>query len=207
MMNAWLIIVPALVLFTVLLGRYTLQIRIVRTGGLSDVVARLRSLGDVAGLDWQLIGSDSSFRLVLFRRAFCVSGAKGESPGATEEDSGREPVSTKRKRRRLAVRGLHKIFKVGYKALVRIIRVFHLEQGWVNVRFGTGDPYTTGILYGLVQILLVIRRKRAEVKIVPDFLNRKLEGDADLTFRFIMLRLVVLMIAVLFKAVVELRKS
>ena len=99
------------------------------------------------------------------------------------------------------------MFKEGWKALVRIVRVFHLEQGGVNIRFGTGDPCTTGMLYGLAQILLVLRRKRAEVKVVPDFVNRKLEGEADLTFHFTMLRLVTVMITVLFRAAVVLRKS
>jgi hypothetical protein len=207
MMNGWIFIVPAMLILAVLLGRYTLRIRIARTDAYSDVVVLMRSFGNVVGLDWQLIGSDSSSRLVLFGKALRVSGTRGESPEATEEGAGREPGSLKRQRRRLAVHGMQKMFKVGWKALVRIVRVFHLEQGGVNIRFGTGDPCTTGILYCLVQIPLALRRKRVEAKVVPDFLNLKLEGEADLIFRFIMLRLVAVMIAAFVRAAVVLRKS
>jgi hypothetical protein len=208
MMNAWIFIVPAMGILAVLFGRYTLRIRLVRTGGSSEVVVRFRSVWDVVGLDWQWIGTDSSFHIVLFRKTLGISGKKAESPEPVEEGGEREPDSPRSlRRRRPGVHGLRQMVKVGWKALNRLVRVFHLEQGGATIRFGTGDPCTTGMLYGLMQIPQLIRRKRAEVKVVPDFLNLKLEGEADLTFRFNMLRLVAVMIAVLIEAAVALRRS
>jgi hypothetical protein len=207
MMNAWIFIVTLILILAVLFGRYRLRILLSRTGECSGVVVRLRSLANVVGLEWQSNGSDSSSRLFLFGRALRISGKNVEAPEPTGKIAEHRPSSPKKESRRLAVHHLHKVFRVGWKALVRIVRVFHLEQGAVNVRFGTGDPFTTGMLYGLAQILLILRRKRTQVKVVPDFINRKLEGEADLTFRFTMLRLVAVLIAVLVRAAVEFRKS
>jgi len=207
MMNGWIFIVPAILILAVVFGRYTLQIRFARTGASSDIIVRLRSSGDVAGLEWQLNGSDSSFKFVLFRMTLRISGKKGESPEATEEGAGREPGSPKKQRRRLAIHGLKKMFKDGWKTLVRIVRVFHLEKAGLNIRFGTGDPSTTGLLYGLSQTLLPLRKNRIKAEVVPDFLHRKLEGEADLMFRFTMLRLVAVLIVALVRAAVVLRKS
>jgi hypothetical protein len=207
MMNAWIFIVTVILILAVLFGRYRLRILLSRTGDCSDVVVRLRSLANVVGLDWRVNGSDSYGRLVLFGRALRISRKNVQAPEPTGKIAEQKPSSPKKKSRRLAAHPLHQIFRVGWKALVRIVHVFHLEQGAVNIRFGTGDPFTTGMLYGLAQILLILRRKRTQVKVVPDFINRKLEGEADLTFRFTMLRLVAVLIAVLVRAAVELKKS
>jgi hypothetical protein len=206
-MNGLIFIVPALLILAVLFGPYTLRIQYVRTGPCSDARVRMRSVGGLVGLDWLSDGSDSTFNLVLFRKALRISGRGRELPETEDEAAGAGSNRPAGYRRLLNIRRLRVIFKVGSNALGKIIRVFDLERAGMSIRFGTGNPAATGMLFGLVQTLISVPGTRFAMDVVPDFACRKLEGEADLTLRFTMLRLAAVLFRVLIRAVFVLRQS
>ena len=206
-MNAWIFILPALVFITVLFGRYTLRIRFFKTGPSFDARVNLQSVGDVVGLDWRSDGTGSSFRIVLFRKPWRISGKDEGTPEEENEAVAGKPDSSGRDRKRLAAGRVRALVRLGWKALERLGRVFHLEQADLKLSFGTGDPCTTGILFGLAQILLSVPGKRFETDVVPDFVHRRLEGEADVTLRFTMAHLVAVGIMVFIRAAMVLKQS
>jgi hypothetical protein len=207
MMNEWIFILSAMLILAVLFGPYTLRIHFVKTGPSSDALVRMRSVGDLVGLDWLSDGSDSSLNFILFRKALRISGKGRELPETEDEAAGDDSNRPSGENSLLNARRLRVIFKVGSNALGKIIRVFHLERAGVNIRFGTGNPATTGMLFGFMQTLISVPRTGFAMDIAPDFVRRKLEGEADLTLRFTMLRLAAVLITVLIRAVFLLRQS
>jgi hypothetical protein len=206
-MNTWILIIPAILILTVLFGPYTLGIHFVRTGPSSDARVRIRSVWGLVGMDWLLNGSDSSFHLILFGKAAHIPG-RGRGLEETEHEAARKDSNRPAgESRTLNVRRLRVIFRVGWNALGKIVRVFQLERAGINIRFGTGNPATTGMLFGLAQSFNSVPGKGFAIDVVPDFVRRKLEGEADLTLRFTMLRLAAVLIMVLIQAVFVLRQS
>ncbi len=206
MVNAWVFLFPALVFLVVLFGRYRLRIRFLKAGPSLDARVYLLSAGDVVGLDWRSDGKDSSFRLVLFRKAWRISGKKAKSPeegGVTRDEGSKSPG---RDGRRPNLKRSRILFREGWAALEKAVRLFHLEQAAMKLRFGTGDPSTTGILFGFLQTLIPVPKNRFEMDVVPDFIHRKLEGEADLTLRFTMARLVAVGAVVFIRMTLALRQ-
>jgi len=206
MMNALFFIVPFLVLAALLLGRYSLRIHVARSSLSSVISLNLRSVGEILGLDWQSDGTDSSMGVVLFKKAlrFPRKDGKMEEQEATERGEVRTPHG---RRSGLNADRLPVLLREGRAAAGKLLRVFHLETAGGIIRFGTGDPCSTGILYGFTQTLLSVRGVLFKINVIPDFTRSKLEGEAEATFRFTMARLAAVGIAVIIKIAPILRRS
>jgi len=58
-----------------------------------------------------------------------------------------------------------------------------------KVNFGTGNPYTTGMIMGGYNTFLYIIPQLKDLEIVPDFLDTKLEGKIKLKFQLYLFKL------------------
>jgi hypothetical protein len=206
-MNAFIFIIPAAVITAVLFGRYRLGIRLLKTESSIDARVRLLSAGDAVGLDWRSDGTESSFRLLFFGMALRLSGKRDESHAEVNEMEDAQSDSPARHSRRMTMKRLRRLCREGWTALNRIVRVFRLESAAMKLRFGTGDPSTTGMLFGFTQTLAPVHAKKIEIDLVPDFVHRRLEGEADVTLGFNMARLLAVGITVFIRTAMAMRQT
>jgi hypothetical protein len=185
--------IAVLCVLFVLLGRYSLEIRFSRSGAGSDLRLSLRSLASILGVDYHF--SESRVRIVFFGGGIVFPARKRS--GAMDSEAESEPRSVRSEtgeKRRIRVSAFGKWIRRGLPFLKKAVREFRFERLDMNLRFGTGDPASTGMLYGLAQCVLSIPVERCRAELTPDFTERKLEGRAELAVRFVLIRLVAILV-------------
>jgi hypothetical protein len=200
-------IVLALILgvLFILLGRYSLQIRFYGSDAVLGVCISFRSLGSIWGLDYEF--PESRLRLIFLDKGIGFLRKKDSEASETGEEAEIPPDRVKTKKRRIRFPSPGRLITEGWPYVKKILRALHFERLALSLHFGTGDPATTGMLYGLAQAVLPTRIERFEAELVPDFIERKLEGKADLAVRFLLIQLIALLIVNGLRLAIALRRS
>ncbi len=81
-------------------------------------------------------------------------------------------------------------FSLCKKQLVRILRHICPKKIWADVRFGTGDPASTGQIFGYFCILYPLLGKQ-RIMLEPDFEQKIIQGEGGFRGRITLCRLLV----------------
>ncbi len=71
----------------------------------------------------------------------------------------------------------------------RFMRIFHFKDLSIRGDFSTGDPASTGIVYGLIQALCFVEKEHLHLSIMPHFQEKTCEGTVRLIFCFMLMPL------------------
>lgn len=86
--------------------------------------------------------------------------------------------------------GNRQAFILGKGQLYRLIRHIKPKKYKINLKFGTGDPASTGQVLGILGMLMPLYKKNATI--IPDFENIILEGDIYMKGRITIAKLLLL---------------
>lgn len=86
--------------------------------------------------------------------------------------------------------GNKQAFVLGKGQLYRLIRHIKPRRYKINLKFGTGDPASTGQVLGILGMLMPVYKKNATI--IPDFENCILEGDIYMKGRITIAKLLLL---------------
>ncbi|MCJ7812160.1 DUF2953 domain-containing protein [bacterium] len=73
--------------------------------------------------------------------------------------------------------------------LYRFMRIFHFKVLSIRGDFGTSNPASTGIVYGLIQSICFIGKRHVRISVRPHFQDNICEGTISLAFRFMLVPL------------------
>lgn len=122
-----------------------------------------------------------------------------EPPPSAAEDAEQAPEETDEgpSARDRVAQGLALVRSEGFlghtgRTLRRLLSSFHVQLLSLELRFGTGDPADTGILFGRLQAAMPVTyaTPRVDVDLDPDFHRSIFEGAGELRLRATPLRLV-----------------
>jgi hypothetical protein len=178
-------------ILVVFFGPYTVRLRFLRDDSKSLIALRLRSLVGFFGMDCEMKPECFHCRLAVFgkvwNRDFRIKGIETESASSDGSGSERKGITSKVNAWNF---NSARTLKIIMKFFKRILHAFRLKRLDADVSFGTGNPATTGILYGWIQCLNESTFDRFEATFKPDFFRKKFHGKIELTVRFFLIKLV-----------------
>jgi hypothetical protein len=185
-MNSWIWMTPVLLLPAILLlGRYTVRIRIEKGTGPFRFALSLRTPVPLCGLDYDTAAG--GFRLVILNRPFPLHGRTRRSGNA--KAAGAAPPGGKKAGKKGGIpriRAGKEVLAEGWRFLRRMRRTVRLRR--LTVRFSAGDPAWTGMLAGLAGPLFTLADKETKTEWIPDFRSDSASGSAEIEARFVMAR-------------------
>jgi hypothetical protein len=185
-MNSWIWITPVFLLPAVLLlGRYTVRIRLEKETGPFRFALSLRMAVPLFGLDYDTAAG--GFLLVFLNRPFSLQARtrrSGDEKAAGEAPPGGKKTGEKKGIPR--IRAGKEVLAEGWRFLRRMRKTVRLRR--LTVRFGTGDPAWTGMLAGLAGPVFMLADKETKTEWIPDFRSASASGSAEIEARFVMAR-------------------
>lgn len=185
-MNSAVWVAPALILpALLLLGRYTVRIRLEKASGPFRFALSLRTAVSICGLDYDTAAG--GLRLILLNRPFSLSVPRKRAAGEPEVDgspSGRPAASPGK--RVPGLRAAKEMLEASLDFLGRMRRTFRMSR--LTVRFSAGDPAWTGMLAGLAGAVSAFTDADTKTEWIPDFRSVSASGSAEIEARFVMAR-------------------
>jgi hypothetical protein len=202
LLSAFVIVVILLALI-VLLGPYRVEANGIRTNEDRVVSADISTTGRVLNIGWRdepdgqkLVLSIFGFTLLRRRLAEPES---DENKNNTVDQSKIESDGT----------GFRFPFKLPFwvrKNILDVLRCFEIKRFNVQGIYGTGDPATTGLLYGFTQPLQAAFGV-SWMDWTPDFLEKKAVGRIELAVRFTMASLLWRVAVLAFRSILLMKRQ
>jgi hypothetical protein len=184
-MNSWVWITPVLLLPAILLlGRYTLRIRLEKDAGPFHFALSLRTAVPLCGLDYDT--GAGGFRLVLLNHAIPLHGRIHSNGDGKEEEAAPGGRKTGKKGGIPRIGTGKQVLAEAWRFLRRMRRTIRLRR--LTVRFSAGDPAWTGMLAGLAGPVFALADKETKTEWIPDFRSASASGSAEIEARFVMAR-------------------
>jgi hypothetical protein len=168
-----------LVFLAVLLGPYWIRAEYRHAEDDHSGAFSISSLWNLLCLDWRTEPEGSLLGFSIFHRRIWRKRFGWKQPDETEE-----PADLDESGESISPFPFKLVFRLR-KNIWRILRCFQLKHMEIHGTFGTGDPASTGMLYGFTQPLQAALGFRW-IDWKPDFFEPKATGQIDLAFRFMM---------------------
>lgn len=168
---------------------YSAGITLNKEGSLTSYTIFIQSWQNVVSIEWI---RKNGRQIVQFRLAKMTiqkrigQSAKSRKKQIDKQSNTQKKIMKKWKRLYCIIVNLFLDFP---RMLFRFLAVFHLEILEIKGNFGTQNPASTGMAYGVIQSLNLFCRNRVHLSVRPDFLEKKHEGSIVLIFHFIFFRL------------------
>ena len=183
----WVLFVGFLLslILVLLLGPFRIRVCFDKLQRTSSMHVRITSWKMLFGVEWTKKEGEAILHGILFKRAWILRKKKSD-PGKRDTPAGEREKTIQKRRFWCMERHI-------FRRLLRWIRRFfcsiRLDCIDIEGDFGTGDPALTGEVFGFLQMLQSMGGKGFRVALIPHFYEIRYDGKIALTARFILLRL------------------